>query len=75
MDIKQYNEKNKKCFMDYYLKPVKKIKLRKKLLKKAKKEDIDKLIAKVKSGDMPTNYINEELECSLEDGVIRPWHK
>jgi hypothetical protein len=70
MDVKQYHEKNKKCFMDYYLKPVKKIKLRVKILKKTKKEDTEKLIKKVKSGEMQTNYINEELECSLQDGVI-----
>jgi hypothetical protein len=70
MDIKQYHEKNKKCFMDYYLKPVKKIMLRKRLLKKTKKEDTDRMIEKVKSGELPTNYINEELECCLQDGVI-----
>ena len=74
MDVKQYHEKNKKCFMDYYLKPVKKIKLRVRLLKKIKKEETDKLIARIKAREVTHSYINEELECSLHDGVVLHSH-
>ena len=69
LGIKEYSERHKKCFMDYYIKK-KTLTIRKRIIILLNQEETNKQIDLLKNNKLPFGFINEELECSSNDGII-----